>query len=108
VILLAPGLSGRLHDGGYGPVFVTLLLSSAVALALGLLLSAPARTPPGGLTALAVSLPPVLLAAALLTLLDRPIWGDWLALAVLAVALLVATTVLIARRIPASARRQPR
>ena len=52
VILLAPGLSGRLDDGGYGPVFVTLLLSSAVALGLGLLLSAvapgaAARADPG-------------------------------------------------------------
>ena len=41
-VLLVPGLSGRLDEGGYGPVFVTLLLSSAVALGLGLLLSAVA------------------------------------------------------------------
>jgi len=100
IVLLVPALSGRLHDGGYGPVLVTLLLSSAVALALGLLISAAAPMPPGGLTALAVSLPPVLLAGALLALLDRPIWGDWLTLAVLAVALLAATTALIARRTP--------
>jgi ABC-type multidrug transport system ATPase subunit len=102
IVLLVAGLSGRLEDGGYGPVFVTLLLSSAVALALGLLVSAAAPMPPGGLTALGVSLPPVLLAAALLALLDHPVWGDWLALAVLAVALLVATTALIARRMPVS------
>jgi ABC-type multidrug transport system ATPase subunit len=100
IVLLVPGLSGRLHGGGYGPVFVTLLLSSAVALALGLLISAAAPTPPGGLTALAVSLPPVLLAAALLALLDQPVWGDWLSLAAVAVALLAATTALIARRTP--------
>jgi hypothetical protein len=100
IVLLVPGLSGRLADGGYGPVFVTLLLSSTVALALGLLISAAAPMPPGGLTALAVSLPPVLLAAALLALLDHPAWGNWLALAALAVALLVATTALIARRTP--------
>jgi ABC-type multidrug transport system ATPase subunit len=100
IVLLVPGLSGRLHGGGYGPVFVTLLLSSAVALALGLLISAAAPTPPGGLTALAVSLPPVLLGAALLALLDEPIWGDWLSLAAVAVALLAATTALIARRTP--------
>jgi ABC-type multidrug transport system ATPase subunit len=99
IVLLVPGLSGRLH-GGYGPVFVTLLLSSLVALALGLLISAAAPMPPGGLTALAVSLPPVLLTAALLALLDHPVWGNWLALAVLAVALLAATAVLIARRTP--------
>jgi ABC-type multidrug transport system ATPase subunit len=103
IVLLVAGLSGRLDDGGYGPVFVTLLLSSAVALALGLLVSAAAPMPPGGLTALGVSLPPVLLAAALLTLLDHPVWGDWLALGVLAVALLVATTALIARKMPAAA-----
>jgi ABC transport system ATP-binding/permease protein len=104
VILLPPSLSGRLHQAGYGPVFVTLLLSSTVALALGLLLSAAAPTLPGGLTPLAaVSLPPVLLAAVLLTLLDHPTWGNWLALAVLAAALCVAATALIARRTSASA-----
>ena len=103
IVLLVPGLSGRLQEGGYGPVFVTLLLSSAVALALGLLISAAAPMPPGGLTALAVSLPPVLLTAALLALLDHPVWGNWLALVVLAVALLVATTALIARRTPVGA-----
>jgi ABC-type multidrug transport system ATPase subunit len=102
IVLLLAGLAGRLDDGGYGPVFVTLLLSSAVALALGLLVSAAAPMPPGGLTALGVSLPPVLLAAVLLALLDHPVWGDWLALGVLAVALLVATTALIARKMPAS------
>jgi ABC-type Na+ efflux pump permease subunit len=100
IVLLVPGLSGRLHDSGYGPAFVTLLLSSLVALALGLLISAAAPMPPGGLTALAVSLPPVLLIAALLALLDHPIWDDWLPLALLTVALLVATTALIARRTP--------
>jgi ABC-type multidrug transport system ATPase subunit len=104
IVLLVPALSGRLDDGGYGPVFVTLLLSSAVALALGLLISAAAPLPPGGLTGLAVSLPPVLLAAALLALLDHPVWGNWLALAVLAIALLAAATALIARRMPAAAR----
>jgi ABC-type multidrug transport system ATPase subunit len=104
IVLLVPGLSGRLHGGGYGPAFVTLLLSSAVALALGLLISAAAPLPPGGLTAFAVSLPPVLVAAALLALLDHPVWGNWLALAILAVALLVAATALIARRMPAAAR----
>jgi ABC-type multidrug transport system ATPase subunit len=104
IVLLVPGLSGRLDDGGYGPVYVTMLLSSAVALALGLVISAAAPMPPGGLTALAVSLPPVLLAAALLALLDHPVWGNWLALAVLAVVLLVAATALIARRMPVAAR----
>jgi len=99
IVLLVPGLAGRLQ-GGYGPVFVTLLLSSVVALALGLLISAAAPMPPGGLTALAVCVPLALLAAALLALLGHPAWGDWLALALLAVALLAATTALIARRTP--------
>jgi ABC-type multidrug transport system ATPase subunit len=104
VILLAPGLSGRLHDGGYGPVLVTLLLSSAVALALGLLLSAVAPAQPRALTPVAAwCLPPVLLAAAVLTLLHRPVWGNWLALAVCLVALLAATTAIIYRRLPSRA-----
>ena len=104
VILLAPGLSGRLHDGGYGPVLVTLLLSSAVALALGLMLSAAAPAQPRALTPVAAwCLPPVLLAAAVLTLLHRPVWGNWLALAVCLVALLAATTAIIYRRLPSRA-----
>ena len=61
MILLAPSLAGRLDDGGYGPVFVTLLLSSAVALGLGLLLSAVAPAQPRSMTALAAcGLPPVI------------------------------------------------
>ena len=100
IVLLVPGLASRLHGGGYGVAYVTLLLSSAVALALGLLISAAAPMPPAGLTLLAVCLPPVLLTAALLALLDHAVWADWLALALLALALLAATTVLIARRTP--------
>jgi len=103
VILLAPGLSGRLGEGGYGPVFVTLLLSSAVALGLGLLLSAVAPAQPRALTSVAAwCLPPVLLAAAVLTLLHRPVWGNWLGLAACLVALLAATTVIIYRRLPSA------
>jgi ABC transport system ATP-binding/permease protein len=103
VILLAPGLAGRLDDGGYGPVFVTLLLSSAVALGLGLLLSAVAPAQPRALTpVVACCLPPVLLAAAVLTLLHRPIWGNWLGLAACLVALLAATTAIIYRRLPST------
>jgi ABC-type multidrug transport system ATPase subunit len=103
VILLAPGLSGRLGESGYGPVFVTLLLSSAVALGLGLLLSAVAPAQPRALTSVAAwSLPPVLLAAAVLTLLHRPVWGNWLGLAACLVALLAATTAIIYRRLPSA------
>jgi ABC-type multidrug transport system ATPase subunit len=103
VILLAPGLAGRLDDGGYGPVFVTLLLSSAVALGLGLLLSAVAPAQPRALTPVAACcLPPVLLAAAVLTLLHRPVWGNWLGLGAFLVALLAATTAIIYRRLPST------
>ena len=103
VILLAPGLSGRLGEGGYGPVFVTLLLSSAVALGLGLLLSAVAPAQPRALTSVAAwCLPSVLLAAAVLTLLHRPVWGNWLGLAACLVALLAATTAIIYRRLPSA------
>jgi len=103
VILLAPGLAGRLDDGGYGPVFVTLLLSSAAALGLGLLLSAVAPARPRALTpVVACCLPPVLLAAAVLTLLHRPVWGNWLGLAACLVALLAATTAIIYRRLPST------
>jgi hypothetical protein len=101
VILLVPGLAGRLGDAGYGPVFVTLLLSSAVALGLGLLLSAVAPAQPRALTA-AGCLPPVLLAAAVLALLHRPIWGNWLGLAACLVALLAAATAIIYRRLPSA------
>jgi ABC-type multidrug transport system ATPase subunit len=107
VILSAPGLSGRLDDGGYGPVFVTLLLSSAVALALGLLLSAVAPEQARALTPVAACcLPPVLLAAAVLTLLHRPIWGNWVALAACLVTLLAVTTAIIYRRLPSADRAQ--
>jgi ABC-type multidrug transport system ATPase subunit len=102
IIVGVPGLLGRLPGGGYGPTFVTALLSSAVAIALGLLLSAAMPTSPGVSAPVAVGLPPVLLAAALLALLDRPIWGDWLVLAAFAAALLAATATLIARRYPSA------
>ena len=83
VILLVPGPVGpTAATAGYGPVFVTVLLSSAVALGLGLLLSAVAPAQPRALTPVAACcLPPVLLAAAVLALLHRPVWGNWLGLA---------------------------
>jgi energy-coupling factor transporter ATP-binding protein EcfA2 len=100
ILLALPGLLGRLPGGGYGRALVTALLSSAVALAFGLLLSAAAPASPRAVAPVAVGLPAVLLAAALLALLDRPIWGDWLVLVALAAALLAAVTALIARRFP--------
>ena len=103
LVLLVPALSGRLDDGGYGPVFVTLLLSSTVALSLGLLLSAVAPGQPRALTPIAACcLPPVLLAAAVLTLLHRPVWGNWLGLAACLAALLAATAAIIYRRLPST------
>src|SRR5450756_461521 len=100
VIVAMPGLLGRPAGGGYGSAFVTALLSSVAAVALGLLLSAAMPATPWVLAAVAAGLPSILLSAALLALLDRPIWGDWLMLAVLAAVLLTATAILIARRAP--------
>jgi hypothetical protein len=98
--LVLPAALGRLHGGGYGPAFVTALLSSAVAFALGLLLSAaPASSRARNVLAV-VFLPPILLAAALLALLDHPSWPDWLALAIVAAAILAAAAALIARVSP--------
>jgi hypothetical protein len=103
LILLVPALARRLHGAGYGPVYVTLLLSSAVALGLGLLLSAVAPARPGALTPVAACcLPPVLLAAAVLALLHRPVWGNWLTLGLCLLALLAATTAIIYRRLPST------
>jgi len=39
-----------------------------------------------------------------LALLHRPVWGNWLALGVCLVALLVATIVIIRRRLPSTDR----
>ncbi len=52
--------------------------------------------------------PQLLFAAAVCTLLDRPILADWLVLAVSAVALGAAAGALIARRAPAVADRSSR
>jgi hypothetical protein len=129
IILAVPAGFGRLPQG-YGPAYLTLLLSSAVALALALLLSAAALVPATALArgrahpAVALArarphpapvwptspvwlpaalwLPSALLAGAVLTLLDHPRLPDWLGLGVLAVALAAAATVLIARRVPAA------
>jgi len=107
VALVLPAALGRLPGGDYGPVYVTALLSSAVALALGLLLSAALPASSGALAPVAAGLPSILLAAALLALLDRPTWGDWLALLAAAAVLLAATIVLIARHFPATLHRSP-
>ena len=91
-----PAACDRLPHG-YGPSYVTLLLSSAVALALALLLSAalPAARPT--MTPLAAAwVPLTLLTGALLTLLDHPALVNWLILVVLAAVLLAGTTVVVA------------
>jgi energy-coupling factor transporter ATP-binding protein EcfA2 len=88
--------------GGYGSTFLTTLLSSAAALGLGLLISAAfsARAPvPAAVTMFC--LPQLLFAAAVFTLLDRPVWGNWLVLAVFAVAFFAAAAALITRTAPA-------
>jgi ABC-type multidrug transport system ATPase subunit len=103
--LAVPAAFGRLPHG-YGPGYLTLLLCSAVGLALALLLSLAAVLPAtlpatgGPVSAAAIWLPALLLAAAVLTLLDRPGWPGWLVLAALVVALATAAIVLIARRVP--------
>jgi hypothetical protein len=100
IVLAVPAACDRLPHG-YGPSYVTLLLSSAVALAVALLLSAalPASRP--AMTPLAAAwVPLTLLTAALLTLLDRPTWGNWLIMAAFAVVLLAGTTAVVARRNP--------
>jgi ABC-type multidrug transport system ATPase subunit len=100
IALLAPAVCSRL-PGGYGPSYLTMLLSSAAALALALLLSValPGRPVLTGPRA-AVIAPATLLTAALLSLLDRPVWWAWLLLGAVAVALLGAVTVTIARSDP--------
>ncbi len=112
VALVVPAALGRL-PAGYGPAYLTVLLSSAVALALALLLSAVALVPPRAADAGAAMagtapgraacwLPALLPAAAVLALLDHPDWPDWLLLGTLALALASAVTVLIARRVPSA------
>jgi hypothetical protein len=98
-ILLA---SGRLPAGwGYGPTFLTMLLSSAGALGLGVLISLisagfSARAPTPAAVAV-FCVPQLLVAAAVFSLFGRPAWGDWLVLAVFAVAFCAAAIVLVSR-----------
>jgi ABC-type multidrug transport system ATPase subunit len=100
VALLVPAACSRLPHG-YGPSYLTVLLSSMTVLALALLLSVALPGRPVLLRPRApVTAPAALVAAALLSLLDRPVWWTWLLLAVLATALLVAFSVTIARRDP--------
>jgi ABC-type multidrug transport system ATPase subunit len=100
IALLAPALCSRLPHG-YGPSYLTMVLSSAVMLALALLLSValPGRPVLTGPRA-AVIAPVALLGTALLSLLDRPLWWTWLLLAAVTAALLTVITVTIARRDP--------
>jgi hypothetical protein len=98
VALAVPAACGRLPHG-YGPAYLTMLLGSAVALTLA---TAGGAVPVGPVAA-ALWRPALLLAGALLTLLDRPLAADWLALAALAVAAAVAAVVLVRHRVPAAA-----
>jgi hypothetical protein len=82
--------------GDYGSTFLTMLLSSAAALGLGLLISAAlAARGPAAVTAFCV--PQLLSAAAVFTLFDRPAWGNWLVLALFAIAFPAAAAVVVAR-----------
>jgi hypothetical protein len=106
VALVVPAAWGRLPHG-YGPAYLTMLLGSAVALALATacctLVSGRHRATPVATVAAALWRPALLLAGALLTLLDRPSAADWLALAALAVAAAVAAVILVDHRVPAAA-----
>ena len=107
IVLVVPAACSRL-PAGYGPVYLTVLLSSAVAYSLALLISvslhAPARAPT---SAGAVSVPLTLLVAALLVVLDRAAWQNWVLLAVLAAMLLMAASIVIERRNPCPRRARP-
>jgi ABC-type multidrug transport system ATPase subunit len=95
-------------DGDYGSTFLTMLLSSAAALGLGLLISAAFSTRARLPTAVTVfCVPQLVFAAAVFTLFDRPVWGDWLVLAVFAVAFFAAATALVTRTAPRCAPRPP-
>jgi hypothetical protein len=112
VALTVPAACGRLPHG-YAPAYLTLLLSSAVALALALLLgaaTAQVRPAPGvlapwlaGLRLSAVRGPALLLAGAVLTFLGAQATAGWLGLAALAVVLVVAAAV-VTGRLPGAAR----
>jgi ABC-type lipoprotein export system ATPase subunit len=94
--------AGRLPAGwGYGPTFLTMLLSSAGALGLGMLISLvsagfSARAPTSAAVAV-FCVPQLLAAAAVFTLFGRPAWGDWLVLGVLAVAFCAAAIAGVSR-----------
>jgi lysylphosphatidylglycerol synthetase-like protein (DUF2156 family) len=100
IVLVVPAASSRL-PAGYGAVYLTVLLSSAVAYFLALLISvslqAPARAPP---PAGAAAVPLTLLVAALLVVLDRAAWENWVLLAGLSTLLLMAASIVIDRRNP--------
>jgi hypothetical protein len=100
IVLTVPAAHSRL-PAGYGAVYLTVLLSSAVAYFLALLISvslqAPARAPtPAG----AASVPLTLLVAAFLVVLDRAAWENWVLLAAVAAVLLMAASIVIDRRNP--------
>jgi hypothetical protein len=100
IVLVVPAATSRL-PAGYGAVYLTVLLSSAVAYFLALLISvslrSPARSPgPAG----AASVPLTVLIAALLVVLDRAVWENWVLLAALVLLLLMAASIVIDRLNP--------
>jgi ABC-type multidrug transport system ATPase subunit len=80
VVLLVLSALGRLPEGrGFGAVFVTLLLTSAPAFMLGLLISAVVSHWPRAMVgAAAVSFPQVLFAGAILPVAAMVLVGRWL------------------------------
>jgi hypothetical protein len=100
IVLLVPAACSRL-PAGYGPVYLTVLLSSAVAYFLALLISvslkAPARAPT---SAGAASVPLMLLVAALLVVLDRAAWENWVLLGAMVAMLVMAASIVVDRRNP--------
>jgi ABC-type multidrug transport system permease subunit len=79
-VLLVFSALGRLPEGrGFGAAFVTLLLSSAPAFALGLLISAVvSHLPRAMIGAAAVSFPQVLFAGAILPVSAMVLAGRWI------------------------------
>ena len=80
VVLLVFSALGRLPEGlGFGAAFVTLLLTSATAFVLGLLISAVvSQLPQAMIGAAAVSFPQVLFAGAILPLSAMVLAGRWI------------------------------
>jgi ABC-type multidrug transport system ATPase subunit len=100
IVLTVPAACSRV-PAGYGAFYLTMLLSSAVAYFLALLISVSLRGPPRGPSSPgAASVTLTLVVAAFLVVLDRAAWENWVLLAALTVLLLMAASIVIDRRNP--------